>query len=292
MRPRLLLLLATTASSALAASGDLVSDLSGALVRLNERRSYAWETTIEPAVISVLRVTEPASPSTSSDASSAASPLTRSDLAPVPIVGLTDKTAGTLLTAAISATDEGLTMRSVHVGAQAVAETPDGWLDAGELDLLLTRDPRGHATVGVRNHRISKTAFYYTGRLQVALRPPAEELSRLLADANPPMQIGRTLVATLSAATAKQFLHELRFREGPHAAPASPVSAEGRITIWLKQDDIVRYEVVIEGDVRSHPDSATKGREHRVQLTKITTLDRFNQAKVALPPDALRAMAR
>ncbi len=126
----------------------------------------------------------------------------------------------------------------------------------------------------------------HTGLLLAALHAPADELTALLADANPAMRVSGQLVATLSESTAKAFVHQLRDRDGYATTEQPPQSASGSVTIWVKDGEIVKYEVRIDANVDSYTQRNVAGREHLVKFVKLTELSKFDQTMISIPAEA------
>jgi hypothetical protein len=277
-----------------AATGDVEVDLANALKRLAAHKNYAWETIITPATVSI-EITPPAP---------RIRPLDETDFrppppsGPVPILGRTDTERGTLIEGIVSSFGDPLSMRIVIWGDRRAAETPEGWLTQREIEdaaaavrqtkRRLPAPPAPENIYNIGNHRISKSAYFYAGRFYISIRPPFEELQMLFSDAGPAMGMERKIVRTLSESAARTFWHDLRFRDGGNSTENAPSSVEGNVTIWLKGDEIAKYEVVITGDVAACTDDPTyKGREHTIRLVKTTILSGFDRTKVSIPREVL-----
>lgn len=142
----------------------------------------------------------------------------------------------------------------------------------------------------MRHQAVAMAGVYHAGQFMISLVPPAEELRRLLAGANAPMQVGKTIVATLSEATAIKVVHDLRFREGPFAVDGAPSTAEGAVTIWLKNGEVSKYEIVVRFDAASRSDSSVVSTEP-VKLVKTTSIQRFDVSPPKIPRDALAKLS-
>jgi hypothetical protein len=309
----------------LAAFADPVEDLNQAIQRFQGHHSYTWETIIEPSgKISNVPIQlsfyppEPFTPS-AAQPNPEYSP-NRMRVNSVPIVGTTDKEQGTMLTTStttrISSRSDRLTgtiieegiptiLRAVIRGNQAVAELPSGWLNAQEIGIRVPgvlpsrrASPKlppartaSSEPADQQSRVIPSNAVTYAAHLLISLLPPAEELSALLADANTPRQVGKTIAVTLSAATAGKFVYDLRSREGSYAVNAEPSVAEGVVTIWLKSGEISKYEVTVQFVATSQRDSGPTSSGETVKLVKTTSIRRFDVAPATIPREALAKLA-
>lgn len=259
------------------AFADSAVELDQAIRRLQTHSSYAWETTLFPATVSVWE-----SESKIPDPDSKSGVRSQIDLVPAPIRGATVIDQGSVLWASLDLKETLYRgwMTAVIRNGQGVAETSEGWLLTSEIDRTIAALPPPPAEQQIP---FLKRLSLRTGRLMLSLRTPAEELSALLAGSNPPMQAGKAIVATLTEATAKQFVFDHRYRDGEHPMTTNPVSAQGRLTIWLKAGEVVKYEVTVETD--AWVDSTRYGKL-KEPLTKTTTLDKFDRATVEIPAGA------
>jgi len=297
MRAALPFLFLAPAALVAATAGDPVLDLNAAVQRLAQHQGYAWETTIEPAHVSAVQERTRLDDPLPGEPRSLPSQISMR-MVPVPTNGVTDKERGTMVTSSVGLLGH-FDMRTVIRDGRAVAHAHDVWLTAAELDHRIAgRPPSGSKPpfselVSAGSATTSRSSFYFTGRFQVELLPPHEDLAGLIAGALPATHAGRDrVVATLTEETAKRFAHRLRFREGPWAAPLPPSGADGTLTVWLKGGEIARYEVEIRGASASHPDSPEKGRERNVKLIQRTRVTRIGRVTVDIPPAAAERLSR
>jgi hypothetical protein len=260
------------------AFADSAVELDQAVRRLQTHSSYAWEITVFPANVSVWE-----SESKIPDPDSKSGVRSEIDLVPAPIKGVTVVDQGSVLWASLDLKDTLYRgwMAAVIRDGRGVAETSEGWLPTNAIERAIAALPPPPAEQQIP---FLKRHSLRTGRLMLALRPPAEELSALLAGSNPPMQAGKTIVATLTEATAKKFVFDHRYRDGDHPVKTNPVFAQGRLTIWLKDGEVVKYEVTVETDAWVESMRYGKMKE---PLTKTTTLSKFDRATVEIPTEAL-----
>lgn len=251
------------------AYADPAEDLAAALRRLEVAANYAWDTTVDPSPVSAERIEN--SPELKGSGA-------KSVMASQPIFAVSDRRMGTVYTSSRYGTH--LAVRAVTNGRSALIERNGDWLAQEETERQIALLPTPM--------RLADSRPLTLGRYMLALKPPAEELAALLADANPAMHTGKTLTATLSEATAKRFVHELRFRDGMNPAPTPPSFAEGSIEFWIEAGWLTKYVVTLQTEA-PRPHST---REYPLLLIKTTTLKGFNRTPVRLPAAAAKMLNR
>lgn len=266
---------------------DYLEDLNGALQRLRSHQSYAWEMTLTPSMITPETTFRSSSTPDSSRAAGLDAGLERTTpqvvtLGAAPLTGVTDRDLGSVLTACATLSSRDTSVRVVLRDGQAVAETDDGWFTLAEIEALLAAPPQRRRTPP---SGVPILISFRVARGCAALRLPAEELLALLADSNAPMQVNSEIVATLSEEAASRFLTDHDSIGMRSAAPQS-ASGDGSLTIWLKQGEVVKYEVRVAGTTPNQT-----GRERNVQLVKTTTFSQFDHANVSVPKKALAKLA-
>lgn len=283
MIPRCIPLLASVMVIATApAATDPLVELSSALKRLRAHDTYAWETTLGPGhvatYVSTTLVADEVYPK-------GAPAVKNVKWIPAVIRGTTDRRLGTAIEAPVSRNPEfSVALHVITREGRSVVRLYDTWMTAAEMEKRYAGKPPLPVSLpaSALELRNGSWSALHTARVEFALRAPADELDFLLEGSNPPMQMGPTLVATLKEETAKKFLHELRDREGPGISDVPARRANGAMTIWLKEGEVVKYEVAITG---TFPD-------RDAELKKITTLSQFDQASVEMPRAALQALER
>lgn len=280
-------LLALCLALPFAVRADYLEDLNHALQRLRSHQSYAWVMTLAPSVITPEgRIRTSALPDSSRaaglDAGLERTTPQEASLRAAPLMAVTDKNVGSVITACATHFGADTSVRVVLRDGQAVAETDEGWFTLPEIEAALAAPPQRQRTppsgVPIWNS-------FRVARGCAALRPPAEELLALLADSNPPMQVNSEIVATLSEQAAIRFLTDHDSIGMRSAAPQS-ASGDGSVTIWLKQGEVVKYEVRVGGSAFDQV-----GHERNVRLVKTTTFSQFDRAKVSVPKKALAKLA-
>lgn len=203
---------------------------------------------------------------------------------PAPIQGVTEHGVATVISASLDRSDEWKTegrLRAILVDQKhGVVETTVDWQTAAEVAGALS------AAALARDKTLREEYALRTGRLLLSLSTPTDELASLLADAQPAMRFENALVATLSDATARSFVFALRYRNGANAIEAMPDYAEGRVKIWLRNGDLIQYEVVVNTTALAARDQQTRKAETNLRITKLTTLSNFDRASVKIPRKA------
>jgi hypothetical protein len=280
------------AATVRAAIADAETQLEAALKRLDAHQNYSWSTTVTPAYVSTQTVIE-APPADGLDLPTARRDVTRQ---PVAISGKTDSGRGTLIEGVVSQLGQPVTMKAAIWNDRRVAETPEGWYTQREIEAAAaTLESASGATLrweadnsfAAGSHRLGPSNYIYGARFYMSLHAPLDELRMVLAGGQPTIVKGM-IVQTLGNAAATKFWHDLRFRDGSVSTDKPPRSIEGKVSVWLKNGEVTKYEVVVTGDVVSSAnDPVYRGREHTVQLVKTTTLSGFDRTEVAIPPKAL-----
>lgn len=118
--------------------------------------------------------------------------------------------------------------------------------------------------------------------LQTSLSRPHEEIAIIVAGATDLKAEGDVISGALPETAARLLL----VHEGQK--DRKPLQASGTFRMWVREGNLVRYEVRLEG--RLAVDDALGRREVDVKQTALTTLSEVGTAKVEVPADVRRKL--
>lgn len=172
-----------------------------------------------------------------------------------------------------------------------VLETPEGWKTAAELDEARSRrgsygrpggygGPYGRGPMRGRSDADPRSRSY--SNLQRTLSRPHEEIAIIVAGFTELKPEADGASGTLSETNAKLLLVHAGQRE------ITPLQARGTFRLWLKDGELVRYQVTLDGKLSI--ESRDGRREVDVHQTATTTVRDVNTTTFDIPDAAKKKL--